>query len=214
MQELQQEIEDEISFVFSIGANIWGILGSALGSTGVHLRSLCCEVALVSFAYFGKKLEILSEPPWSFFLLPARAALLAIRQMHQPEDPVLFKIWTLARLNYDESVLLEGLELVKRLGWSTNSTEQGHSASSATLRFHRASGVTMQVRSVLHQCRSLFAATPEEKQLERAEAKLRRLQAKNPNKIGQKSAFVGELLDISAGGSFAATHALAQRGQA
>jgi len=163
-------------------------------------------VALVSSAYFSKKLEICNKAPWRYVLSPAPEALATIRELSEPEDELILKIWTLARLNYDESTLLEGIELLRRVGWTTNSTEQGHSASSIVLRFHRACGTTMQIRGVLHQCRALATSTSEEKCLVRAEAKLRRLQAKNPNKIGVKAALVGKLLDVSARGVFAATH--------
>ena len=138
----------------------------------------------------------------------AAEALAAIKELPEPPaDGLILKIWRLAQLGYDEASLLQAIELLRRVGWSTNSTEQGHSAASAIVRFHRgASGTTMQIRSVLHQCRALFAPTSEEKRLERANAKLRRLQTKNPNKIGAKAALVGELLDIAARGTLAVTH--------
>ena len=93
---------------------------------------------------------------------PAVEALGSIKALYQPDDELLWEWWSLAELHYDEPTLLEGMGLVRQLSWATNSTERGRSGSSVVFRHHRASGVTMQNRSVLTPCRPLFATSYEE----------------------------------------------------
>lgn len=59
----------------------------------------------------------------------------------------------------------------------------------------------------------MFAARPEDTQLEQGRGKLRRLQRKQPAKITAKATFLGEMLKIAAGPGFADRYADPRRGK-
>ena len=123
------------------------------------------------------------------------------------------QIWTLVRLGFDRASIEEGISLLQRLSWSTNLTEQGHSASSRVLRHHKVSALTMQVRRIVCQARPLFQVSVEEKQLGKLHDKLRNLDRKNSEKIGAKHAFLADLIHTAGGGALAARHADGKRGK-
>ena len=206
LQRLDQEMQEELQFVLSIGSDVWRVLADAVGSTAAHLRSSSLEVAFTSAAYLTQKMQLARSLPWSCLTGSASESLDLFAALPPPEEELSLKIWTLIRLGMDRTTLEEGISLVQRLSWSTNTTEQGHSAASRVLRHHRVCAVTMQVRSVVCQARALFSVPVEETQLENSRAKLRRLQSKHPQTIGAKSAFLGELLSICSGGIHAARH--------
>lgn len=77
-----------------------------------------------------------------------------IRAMEEsPDDELLNKVWMLQKIGFEEQTLIQGLDLVRNCSWSQVSTEQGHQASSAIIKRHRAGMYMMQVRSMLGQMR-------------------------------------------------------------
>lgn len=102
--------------------------------------------------------------------------------------------------------LVKAISLLQCVGWSTNATEQGHSAASRVIRHHDCCTATLQVRSVLWQARALYQRDEAIVELEKSKSKLHKLQEKVPNRIGAKQAFVSELLCIAATDSFRSRH--------
>lgn len=213
LTKLQQEMDEEVESILGMSVDVWQAFGGITGLPALHVRSLVVDVALKSAAYMRHKLQVAHALPWSALCLPLEEAYEEFAHMPRPDDELSFNIWSLIRVGTDRQTVLEGISLLQRLSWSTNPTEQGHSHAARIVRHHRVSATTMQVRSCVGQARPLFAIPADERTLGALFARLRRLEAMQPQKITAKAAFVGDLLDLAAGGIIAEKHDTSTRGK-
>ena len=97
---------------------------------------------------------------------------------HHHKGLIAYEIYTLLRLGFPEDVILQGVEMLAKLSWSSKPVEEGHASASCIMKMHRLYGEeTMDVRSMLGQPRALLntgALQSKESQLENELARLRR----------------------------------------
>lgn len=94
---------------------------------------------------------------------------------------------------YNTQLLKDALLLLGEVSWTTCGVEQGHGSVAVVHRLHPDYSVPMlAARSLAHQARALFATPSQAGPLEKAEAKLGKLQKRSPEKICGRQIFLAD----------------------
>jgi hypothetical protein len=73
------------------------------------------------------------------------------------------KIWDLMQAKFDVELILEGLEMLSRVSWSSKRVEEGHVVGSRLNQLHKKFGETAMVtRAQLGQLRALTTRSAED----------------------------------------------------
>ena len=98
------------------------------------------------------------------------------------------------KMEFNETEILQGLDLLARAGWSTTATEQGHSSSGCLMKLHKMYGArTMQDRACVMAASPLFSKTNFERKLFALERRLASLDRRRPNYLTGRQLFLREL---------------------
>ena len=196
--ELQQVLADELAWLAGVEPFAWARLASLFpeGYAGPALRSECVGSACIAAAFITRQvLQPLKKCPWSLAQGDIQANLQALgAQDHVPRDPTAQKIQTLVRLGYNTAQLTRGLELLRRVSWSTSVAEQAHASVSVFAKLHPEYGANMLAqRALIHMMRPLVVP-PKPTALDRMESTLRRLERKQPAKLSGRQVFLKEAI--------------------
>ena len=69
-------------------------------------------------------------------LTSMETTLMKFGQTQEPitEGSLAWKVWKLLKLNYNIRSLTQAMQLLKKVAWSANITEQGHAAASMVMK--------------------------------------------------------------------------------
>jgi hypothetical protein len=197
---LLRTIDDEMSMEFEwltgLPLEFWQVWAD-LGSVSARgLRSTCLEAACCSGAYMQWRFKDARKPPWHLGDGDVSANLHELLQSPPPDEDVCIKIWTLGnRHGWEDTELLEGINLYLQHSWSSQEVEKGHIYTSRVLTNHKGYGKdTLCARGMLGQMGPLLSQKPEAKRLQREQDTLTRLCRMMPQKLNAKAAFVSDLL--------------------
>ena len=108
---------------------------------------------------------------------------------------VLFKIYEMMRVGMSVSLIMDGLCAMSRCSWSTMTEEQGHAAASLVMKAHRDYGLqTLQARSMMVQCRPMFARCPLAQKIVRKQALIDASRTTQVGRITGRQIFLQELV--------------------
>jgi hypothetical protein len=112
------------------------------------------------------------------------------------------KIQQLARLGFNRAMLIQGVERLGNVGWTTTVVEQDHSSAATIHRVHRQYGANMlSARSMIHMTRSLLPVAEEGGLHSRsAEKRLLALSKKQPGKVTGRHLFFADCLNAAEAG--------------
>ena len=139
--------------------------------TASSLRSEVMSCAHTALAFIGSRVwQRVEDWPWRLAVGDVAANVQSLADMDTPpEESVARKIWALANQNFPRVQLVEGVELLKHVGWSSTTVEQQHASAALVKRVH--SGYEFQMicsRALLHTARLFYSIDP----LDREEHKL------------------------------------------
>ena len=201
--EIEERLQEELSWIASIEPFVWQRLASLVpGMTGLTLMNDCIRAANISAAFMERKaLSVARGLPWSLARGDINENLDRLLQGTPPIDPTAQKIRKLHELGYSRPLLIEGIERLADVHWSTTIVEQGHGSASVIHKAHRTYGVDkLCQRSMVHMMRALFPRHTEEVASQRLENRLGAIAKKQPQKITGRHVFMAECMDIAASG--------------
>eukprot|EP00974_Lingulodinium_polyedra_P096110 9315106-Lingulodinium_polyedra.AAC.1 len=147
---------------------------------------------MVQLAYLD---DIVFRPvaqyPWCLCQGDMSANLDALAAGPSPTEVTSCKIKELLGRHSNRQELLWGLRLMAEVNWATTTTEQQHASVTLMQRHHPDYDLDkLLVRAGLHTFRKLLPGlTPEEKELQKLEKQLDRLEARQPDKVSGRLMF-------------------------
>jgi hypothetical protein len=201
--EVEEKLQEELSWIASIEPFVWQRLASLVpGLSSATLMNDCIRAANISASFMERKaLSVARGLPWSLARGDINENLDRLRQGPPPVDPTAHKIWKLLEIGYSRPLLVEGVERLADVHWSTTIVEQGHGSASVIHKAHRAYGVDMLCqRSMIHMMRALFPRQDEEVANQRLENRLEAISRKQPQKITGRHVFMAECMELAAAG--------------
>eukprot|EP00971_Amphidinium_carterae_P085313 1687671-Amphidinium_carterae.1 len=118
--------------------------------------------------------------------MPPAEALSILQSMpHEPRDAVSGKIHRLLSIGYPSHLLVQGLELLSEVSFSSRYTETQHASTAVMRKYHpEASPVHVVYRAYVHSLRSIMpGAGTEHRESNTLRLRLQRLHRRNPNYI-------------------------------
>ena len=192
---VRAEVQEKLDDLIGVGDLTWARSAQVADVPVSELRNLVLTAAMTSYGFLCKEaLAQVDQEPFSLCIgdIPANVAALRAREEAITDERVL-RIRRLLDAGFPDAMLVEGLEAVRELPFSTASVEQAHASAAVLMRRHdRYTENTMQVRSLLLGTRCLIRRPVHERKLALLDKKVNRLQAKRPRKAGPYQLFTGE----------------------
>ena len=137
--------------------------------------------------------------PWSLASGDIATNLEKLANGPGPVERTARKIWRLLQLKFNRGDIRQGLQLLLDRSWSTASAEQQHASATLVKKFHREIGTDMLlVRSLLHSIRHfLCQPTAEERQLEKLERQVTKLQVNKPQRLQARQFYFRDVLGLA-----------------
>jgi hypothetical protein len=135
------------------------------------LRQSSLGAGLVQGAYFGFRLRVARQFPWSLLQGDVNANLEALRAREAPPDEeVAHKLRHLLQSEYCRQDLLFALGLLSEASWTIGVVEQGNAKTSRLAQLHLGYGSNrVRARTQVSAFASLLAAEKSKKQIARLE---------------------------------------------
>lgn len=199
LAEIDEELLVELQYVARMPDEVWAELAHMTTFAGPVLQSRCIAAATTAVGYIKHKLQEARRGVWALLHGDRLANVQVLAAQSKPEDEVLAKIWELMRLGFPASLVLEGLEALSKVSWSTIPVEQGHSCASGLQRLHKAYGVaTLKARSMLLQFKPLLTECGEERQARILQRMLTNIDKKRVSHLTGRQLFLRDLNYIAA----------------
>ena len=198
---LKGSVQDEVQWLADVGGSVWTALAGASGEAASVLRSDTIASGHVALAFLHSRyIRAAQQLPWSLACGDPAANLDKLKDMPQPKEPTASKIWTLLQLGFNRQQLLVGFQLLLDAPWGTVAVEQQHASAATLRRFHGEYGLeTLLPRSLVHGMRKLLPKPClAEKVIAALKAKIHRLKAKRPSRIGAKQLYMKDLMALAA----------------
>jgi hypothetical protein len=201
--ELEQSMRDELQQMSQIGHYVWSKLAALLaGTTARRVRSDVIQAALASAAFFQRRaLSVVAAYPWKLCAGDIADNLQALAEQDDcpSTDPITSKVHQLLCIGWPREKLIDGLQRMGEVHWTTLIQEQGHGSVTLMHRVHsQYSAQMLTQRAFLHMTRGLFA-DPEgdrvARLLRQLEAKIASAEHKQPHKITGRHVFLGDCME-------------------
>ena len=192
-----------MSWIASLGLPFWLRLAALVpGKSAAALRTACLRAANISASCLERKaLSVARGLPWSLVRGDIGANLDALLEAPAPKEPTALKIRRLLELGYGRLMLVEGIERLGDVHWSTTIVEQGHGSAAVVHKVHRQYGLNMLCqRAMIHMTRGLFPAPAEEAKDQRSQQRLTTLSKKQPQKISGRQVFMKDCMEVASEG--------------
>ena len=168
------------------------VLGASPSATGAQLKTNKLLVAHASNGFMHRRFAAVQEYPFSLCKGDIAANLVALAEGPRPQDGTACKIRDLVLRGWGNEQLIESIELMQEIHFSTNIVEQGHGSTAVVHKQHPGySGERIVVRALLHSCRALFVKPPKGKAdaAELLGRKVKRIKKMQPQKITGRHMF-------------------------
>ena len=135
-------------------------------------------------------LRVLEDLPWSLAIGDMDENLAGLQEEEDICDLTAHKIAQLLKLRCNYEQVKDAVALFRDVRWSTSGVEQAHGSAAVVHRHHSYAPNMLAARSFLRQCRHLFMEDPTSKQIEKKEARLKRLRSSGLAKITGRHLFL------------------------
>ena len=198
---VESAVKDEMDWLSRVQPFTWARLSSFLEDASPQsLRSDVLMAGHVASAFISRKfLAPAKEYPWRLARGDVSANITALADAADVKDETTAKIQQLARLGFNRAMLIQGVERLANVGWTTTVVEQGHGSAATIHRVHRQYGANMlSARSMVHMTRSLLPVAEEGSLKSRsAEKRLHALSKRSPGKVTGRHIFFADCVAAS-----------------
>ena len=193
-EKLVESMDEELMYLSDLPGDVWDALAVGCSISGRSLQHQCIQGSYLQASFIRWRLRPATRHPWSLTIGDRTTNLLKLASGPPPEDRTSWKIQRLMLIGFPLEQMLEGVELLSRLSWSSKTVEEGHASASTLMKLHRRYGLaTMKSRAMIIQSRALFQRNRSHNQLARVDARLEKLRRRNPDKITGKGIWISQL---------------------
>ena len=204
VDEIEEKMLDEMKWIAEMPIEFWTTLGDLSRSTGLAMRSQCISSSNTISAYIHHKcLYKAKQLPWSLCRGEIKDKLFFFGLQDEPTTSVTAaKIWRLVQQGIDTDIIVEGIQRLGEVRWSTTTTEQAHGSAAIVHRFHPDFEMnSLCQRSLLHSLRSLWPCLPARSQDVKIVSQIDKLSRQQPHRIQGRMVFLAEALAGIEGGT-------------
>ena len=197
---LEESLQSELDWLVSLQPLIWESLSALLGECGPATLRTQCLLAATTIAAFVKMrfLGQARQYPWRLVQGNISANIDALMDDDEVSEPTAVKIRTLARFGFNRNALVQGVQRLGDVSWTTHVHEQGHASGAAMHKIHQMHGTAMLAgRAFIHMVRPLFQLESEDKAALRFRGLEAALSKKVPARLSGKSVFLSDLLETA-----------------
>jgi hypothetical protein len=195
VDEIEDTMVTELDYLFQLPDAVFAILSVLTAYRAQELRSRILAAALTSASFISFKiLREARELPWSLCLGDAEANLRELSSNPQPLETNSAQLWTLMEKNYPMKGLIDIVEEIKGLPWSSLGVEQQHAATAQFKRMHPSTQEEMlRCRAMAYMMRPLLARDEVVKRVGRLQMHIQLLKRKVPNRLSGKCLFLRDV---------------------
>ena len=184
---IHEALGAELEYVNAMSPKILELICQALPwsyhLTPCELHSRVLHVSYISSAFLDKKVFKETEHyPWKLARGNITNNLRSLKQDSKPQgDETTEQIWELLNLDFPEAVLVETVEQVQKLPWSSIGVEQAHASAAQVKKHHPEMMENMLTcRSFLSQFRPLISRAMDVEEVGRYQKEINRIMEQNP----------------------------------
>lgn len=202
LEHLEETVSTEMAALHNLSDRFFELVSSVTDCTPVELRSkvVCTATSSASFIDFKIFAETRRYP---FCLckgdMSLNLATLAagVRPTH---ESVADQMWQLLQFDYPASALIEVLQSISDLPWSSMAVEQAHAGAAVVMRYHPdLHEDSMMCRSMLYQMRALVTSDENSRRIARLQLSIGRIRHARPRHAGGRQLFLKEAMDAARG---------------
>ena len=200
---LKQYVLEEQQWLDGFPSQVWVPIAEVVGCAAPELRADTISAGRISVAFLHTRVFSEAEKhSWSLASGDIATNLEELANGPGPVERTARKIWRLLQLKFDRDDIQQGFQLLLNCSWGTAGAEQQHASAALVKQFHREIGNDMLlVRSLLHSIRHLSCQpTAEERQLERLERQVAKLQVKKPQRLQARQSILETFSGLPASG--------------
>lgn len=194
---------EELGWIQSLPLGVWTKLAAVVGPgcSARELRSDALEAADVSMAYADKKFfRELGGMPWALAQgnISENLDKLAT-EARAPDDETAKKIWSLVKAGTNRVELVEAVQMLLQVRWSTSIVEQLHGTCASIHKLHKEMGEEqITSRTMVTFMRPLLSESPVVAIDRKYQEQLASLERRAPEKASGRSFFLGKAVEIAA----------------
>ena len=201
LPELVQAASDELKWLIDTDISAWTMLAGLIGSTGEQLMDECIRGAHVSYHFLWRRIfQVASDLPWSLVRGDIEANVRRLGALEVcPEEQMSGQLWQLLKIGHPLAQLVGAVRVLGEAGWTSVPAEQQHGTLAAFRRWHPEYGTdTLLSRAMMLQLsRVLPSQSADAKRVSAIVKKIKKLNEKNPAKIGGRHMFLQGLVRIA-----------------
>lgn len=200
IERLEGVLADEVSYLQELPERAWQILATTTPeATAWELRSMVLRCACVVVGHLTEKVfGDTQKLPWRLCRGDKAQNLVDLAQGEKPSEPTSGQLWELMHRGWGVGRLVEVLEEVEGLSWSSIGAEQAHAGAAQVMRhhpdFHEGS---MTARAFLYIARSLFSPEEEDNVVEKLEGRIASLRRSQVGHISARHVFLADCMGIA-----------------
>ena len=129
VEDIDRELVHELEYIGSLPLQFWEIVGEAVGMAPRALQNASLSSAAAQASHINRHLREAHKRPWCLLQGDINANLDTLRvEMAEPTgDEITRKLWLSLQRGYPRGQLLQALELLRNVSWTSLCVEQGHS---------------------------------------------------------------------------------------
>ena len=161
--EVLETAIEELQLLESLPTEVWKCLSDHAGISPTDMRHKVTSGCHVSLAYLDKRVfSTLCALPWSLCIGDVNHNLeQLLQEPEMPTDVTSQKIWSLGRSGFDRRRLVQAIEAMRELSFTSHLTEKLHASAALVKRHHPDYGVrTTEMRAFVHTFRISCARIP------------------------------------------------------
>jgi hypothetical protein len=177
--EVKEAMQTEIAYIQQVDARVFEYFMPYIGGdyTATSLRSDAITAAYRMFAFAEKDaFRQLDQLPWRLTQGDINANVRGISEILPPfttGDSFTDQMCEAIACGMPQSLAVNTLKLVREAPCTTNMIEQAHGLGSSCMGAHSGhSERSLQARSLIHQSRVVFEISPDERRLQRLDARV------------------------------------------
>ena len=202
---LWRTASEELRWIVDLPISTWRSIASVVGCTAAELRDDTIAASHASYHFLWRRvLEPAGQLPWRLCRGSIECNLRALAaEEHEPEEPCSRQFWLLLNreVPYPMAQLVETVELLGQVSWSSLPAEQQHGSLAALHRWHPEYELeTLVFRALCHQMvRLLPSESQADRQISKIVRQMKKLESKVPERAGAQHMVLKAILAVARG---------------
>ena len=202
--DLWQVVSEELRWIIDLPWHIWECLALVARRHPLEVRDSTIQAAHTSLHFLWRRvLEPAGDLPWSLCRGDLVQNLRDLKaEPEEPEEPVCSQLYQLLHDDcYPDEKLVQVLQLLGQVGWTSLPCEQQHGSLAQLKKWHpEYTEATLIARGLMHHTsRILPQATAEQKRLSAINRQIAKLCKAKPERVGGQHMLLKAMISIAKG---------------